>query len=236
MKTTIKKWGLLFLVLGLVSACGGDNDSSGVGGNNVTNNESLNNGVNKAQGTATFKGFIAEVERGHFEGQSRDRDFYYIESSGSSSNCDTLWGFIEYCSYDYGNGSGTTSRVRGFDENGDLLYRENLEDIDTFGDSLTEIRDRLVSRMKSASPSEVYKCLSNVSYYMMGEVCLTEIKWRQRYNANKRNFSKDPENAKSSRYIFKHDDGFTYLVDLESPLGAQPVGIMKGSRIFNSTY
>lgn len=236
MKTTVKKWAFNLVLLSLMASCGGDNNATG-GGGTVSDNDNLNNGVSSATGTATYSGFISKVENAQFEGQSADLDFFYEKTSSGSnnSNCDTLWGFIEYCSYSSSGPVSGNYRVRGIDHNGDVIYREGLDGIDTFGDSLSEIHSRLVSRMKGASTA--YKCL-NLGH---GEQCYTESEWRRRYLARNSYgqkvyfFSEDPRLAKSNRWIFKSGD-FTYLVDLKRPLGAQPVGIMKDGEIYNSYY
>jgi hypothetical protein len=235
MKTTVRKWAFNLVLLSLMASCGGDNNATG--SNTVNNNDNLKNGVSSATGTETYSGFISKVEEGHFEGQSVDRDFFFqkVSSGTQNSNCDTLWGVIEYCSFNSGSGYTSGSyRVRGIDQDGNVLYREGLDGIDTFGDSLSEIKSRLLSRMKSAS--KVYKCL-NLGF---GEQCYTENQWRQLYLSSQQPYyygsnylSKDPRKAKSSRWIFENG-GFTYLVDLKRPLGAQPVGIMKDGETFMS--
>lgn len=229
MKSAFRTWGLAFLAAALMTGCGSDNSTGG--GSGSSSNSDLLKGTSSSN-TKSWSEFKNEVSNGRFQGNSTG-EFYWQNvnylSSGTSSNCKTKWsGFLTYCSYSGNTGSssylpGISTRIV---ENDGSVYRINFNEDTDFGNSLSSIRNTLVSKMNSAT--DIRKCVTPQGYhsgYFLGyqEICFY-IDGRTVDGVNHSNYATLLRNEASKRYIFTQG-GKTYLVDTGRPLGANPIGV-----------
>lgn len=235
MKSTLRTWGIAFIAAALMTGCGKDNSAGGAGDAINSGNGNFT-GTTTASSTSDFQSFITEVEAGRFQGSSlgstsAGREFYWRSGSAvqNNDNCKTKWGIFTYCNYSSStsyNGSYLGYSARRVDVNGNI-QRLNFGDLDTFGNTLQEVQNNLVARMRNAT--NIRKC---VNYN--GEICYYINSSDQTQQWYQWNLGSYP----STRYIFDHG-GFTYLVDTTKPLAANPIGIMRTNssdmRVFYGT-
>ncbi len=243
MKTNWKKFSVLFIAALISVSCGSDNKATGdaVAPIVVDNTPLDPNTSGNSAGAKDFAGFIKEVEAGRFNGKSNiSRVYTYrrtVQSSSSTPVHTSFWSaFKAQFSFNYyvcpGSNCPTNSNsslpMRYVDANGNIQRNGAFEIDKNFGSTLKSLKANIVSLMKSAqSSSEPKRKCINV--YGMGLACLTSQEitnyFMSMYGPYAGTYIQQALDSKSKMFTFNYND-YSFIVDLNYPLAANPVGLM----------
>lgn len=241
MKTNLKRFALILLSAVLFAGCGKDNKASGdLGVPATTSNTGVNSVISGTpNGARTFAEFRNEVANGNFLNGNQAGFFYYSAISANStnnSNCKSyLSGFVQFCSYNsssISSCSGTSCNTlpwRRVDTNGNITRSASfLIDID-LGNTLTSKKEILVNLMDNADKG--YKCISSLGQCLSEEDIVNYC--HSMYGFYAGNCISSLENEVSRVFAFD-SNGYSYIVNLNKPLGANPthIGELGGSTIY----
>jgi hypothetical protein len=240
MKTNLKRIALVLVSAVLFAGCGKDNKAVGdIAPPPVIDTNPLTPIIDgNSNGVRTFAEFRNEVSAGLFRNGSQPGFYYYraITANNNNSNCTSyLSGFIQFCSYSsssscYGP-SCETLPWRRVSTNGEITRSTSFE-VDLFlGDTLISRKEILVSLMDTADKG--YKCLSSLGQCLSEEGIINLCHNMYGYTPYGANCISNLENEVSKVFAFD-SNGFSYIVNLNRPLGANPthIGELGGNTIY----
>lgn len=242
MKTNWKKFSVLFIAALLSVSCGKDNKATGEAVAPVVNNTPIDSVVSgTSAGAKDFASFINEVEAGRFNGESNLSRVYTYGKSTQSTNVpevhtdfwDAFKAQFQFNFYvcpgsNCPTNSGSSFPMRIVSANGDIA-RRNFSIDGNFGTTLVSLKANLVSLMRNAEVSR--KCMNLPGLNTSGCLSVNELQdlyygmitpYNQQIVIQ---YLQQAMDSNSKMFTFNYND-YSFIVDLNYPLAANPVGLM----------